>query len=157
MQPLIDKFASNVVDSYRMSGMEFSTPLQQSWSKKGMLSRQYQSWTQRAATGQQSVHTIPWILEKLTIWNWIGTTRKFRTWTAGQMRKLAFRVGMYTSWNLRARARRPPPSVMVMKEKKHTKPKTMKLAMSNQLHSAMGPYQTAQIETGPPQPVSEPG
>lgn len=61
--------------------------------------------------------------DKLTIWNWIGTTRKLRTWTAGQSIKLALRVGMYTSWNLRPRARLPPPSAMVMKEKKHARPR----------------------------------
>lgn len=158
MQALIDKFAANVVNIYWMSSQEFSTPLRQSWSKKGMRSRQYQSRIQKAARGQWSVHTMPYTANQLTIWNWIGTTRKFRTWTAGQMRKLALRVGMYTSWNLRVRARRPPPSVMVIKEKKHTRPSAMELAMPSitRLTCAMGSYQTAQIKTGPPRPVSEP-
>jgi hypothetical protein len=31
--------------------------------------------------------------EKLTIWNWIGITRKLRICTAGHSTKLAFKVG----------------------------------------------------------------
>lgn len=36
--------------------------------------------------------------------------------------KFAFKAGMYTSWNFRVTSRRPPPSVTVIKVKKHARP-----------------------------------
>lgn len=61
-------------------------------------------------------------IEQLTIWNCRGTTLKLRICTAGQSKKFAFREGRYTSWNFRATARRPPPSVTVMNVKKAARP-----------------------------------
>ncbi len=49
-------------------------------------------------------------------------TRKLRSCTAGQIMKFAFNAGIYTSWNFRVTARRPPPSATVMKVKKHARP-----------------------------------
>ncbi len=49
-------------------------------------------------------------------------TLKFSICTAGQSMKLAFSAGKYTSWILRATARRPPPSVTVMKVKNIASP-----------------------------------
>jgi len=49
-------------------------------------------------------------------------TRKLRSCTAGQIMKFAFKAGMYTSWNFRVTARRPPPSATVIKVKKHARP-----------------------------------
>ena len=52
----------------------------------------------------------------------MGTTRKLRICTAGHSTKLAFRVGRYTSRNFCVSALRPPPSAMVMYEKKQARP-----------------------------------
>lgn len=49
-------------------------------------------------------------------------TLKLRICTAGQSKKFAFSEGRYTSWNFRATARRPPPSVTVMNVKKAARP-----------------------------------
>ena len=78
-------------------------------------------------------------------------TLKLRICTIGQSMKLALSAGRYTSWNLRATARRPPPSVTVMKVKKHARPAIYvnKVSSVNMISYLVCTYRQGQRSTDP--------